>query len=488
MYGSPGHTVISIFSIAYIFFVMSQAQTNSNKLNKFYKYFIAAVKGEETSLTSGSINKAIFMLAVPMILEMGMESIFAVVDIFYVSRLGTAAAATVGLTESILAIIYAIAVGLSMATTAMVARRIGEKRPAEAAEAAVQSMIIAVGIGVLIGLGGIIFAADILRLMGGSEQLVREGFTFTLIMLGGNVIIILLFLNNAIFRGAGNASIAMRSLIIANCLNIALGPIFIFVLGLGVKGAAIATTIGRGTGVLYQFYVLFGKTSVIKITRKDFNMNMHLMYKIFKIALGGMGQFLIGSASWIFLVRIISEFGDDAVAGYTYAFRVIVFTILPSWGLANAAATMVGQNLGAGHPERAERSVWKAAFYNMVFLGVVSVIFFLLAGDIISLFSKEGAAHTYGTLGLKYICLGYVFFAYGMVITQSFNGAGDTKTPTLINVFCNWIVEIPLAYLLAVTLGMGPSGVYIGMVISFTLTAIISILIFRAGRWKAVRV
>jgi putative MATE family efflux protein len=463
-----------------------------NKLQRFFFYFKTAVKGEEKNFTSGSINKAIFMLAVPMILEMVMESLFAVVDVFFVSRLGENAVATVGLTESVLTLIYAIAIGISMAATAMIARRVGEKKIKEATEAAGQSLVLALIISAVISLAGIVFAEDVLRLMGGSESLIEQGQGYTRLMLGSNLTIMFLFLNNAIFRGAGDASIAMRSLWIANILNILLDPLFIFGWGpvpaFGVTGAAIATTIGRGCGVIYQFAVLFSGKSVISIQWSALKLRLDMIWQIMKVSFGGMGQFLISSASWVFLIRIISEFGSDALAGYTVAIRVIIFTILPSLGLANAAATLVGQNLGAGYPDRAEKSVWRAAFYNMLFLTSVSVVLFVFAEYIIAIFSDKEAVIQYGKECLRYICVGYVFAAYGMVISQSFNGAGDTRTPTFINLFSEWILQIPLAYLLAVTLGLGPAGVFISMAVSFSVLALISIVLFRKGTWKMVKI
>jgi putative MATE family efflux protein len=462
------------------------------KFSKLFSYFKIAVKGEEKNFTTGGINKAIFMLAVPMILEMVMESLFAVVDVFFVSRLGVNAVATVGLTESVLTLIYSIAIGLSMAATALVARRIGEKKAAEAADSAIQALAVACAISLVIGISGMWFAEDILRLMGGSKALVAEGKRYTQIMLGGNLVIMLLFLNNAIFRGAGDASIAMRSLWLANILNIALGPVFIFGLGpipaFGLEGAAIATTIGRGSGVLYQLFVLLSGRSIIKLNAGNLRLQFDVMGNLLLISLGGMGQFLIGSASWVFMVRIISLFGSDAVAGYTIAIRVIVFTILPSWGLANAAATLVGQNLGAGQPDRAEASVWKASFYNMLFLTSVSIVFFTMAEHILRIFTELPSVIEIGTLCLRFICLGYIFEAYGMVVSQSFNGAGDTLTPTLINFFCFWVVQIPLAYGLSVYANMGPSGVFIAIASSMSLLAIISVLIFRSGRWKLTKI
>ncbi|MEO9965685.1 MAG: MATE family efflux transporter [Reichenbachiella sp.] len=463
-----------------------------NYLRKGYKYFFIALKGEETEFTSGSINKAIFLLSVPMVLEMGMEGIFAIVDIFFVGMVSKEAQATVGLTESVMMIIYSIAIGLSMAATAVVARRIGEKKPKKAGDAAFQAILIAVLFSVIISVVGIIYAEDILRLMGGSEQLVQNGFGYTKIMLGGNLCIMLLFLINAIYRGAGDASMAMRSLWIANGLNIILDPIFIFGLGpipaFGVEGAAIATTIGRSVGVFYQLLGLFGGERIIKLTIENVKLRWKTVRSIFDIAAGGMGQFLIESASWLFLMRIISEFGDAAIAGYTIAFRIIVFTILPSWGMANAAAALVGQNLGAERPDRAEISVWRTAHLNTGFLFVVSIIFFWFAPQFVGFFTDEVIVLEHGALALRVICVGYITFAYGMVISQGFNGAGDTKTPVVMNIIFFWFIQIPLAYYLAIYLKYGFLGALSSVAIAFALHAAACIYWFRLGKWKLVKV
>jgi len=461
-------------------------------IKNLFKNISIALKGTEKEFTSGSINKAIFLLSVPMIAEMVMESLFAVVDVFFVARVGVNAVATVGLTESILFIIYSVAVGLSMALTAIVARRIGEKDPVRASNAAFQGLLISASIATILGLIGFFGAEDILRLMGGDKSLIAEGVGYTKVMFAGNLSIVLLFVINAIFRGAGDASIAMRSLWLANGLNIILDPLLIFGIGsfegFGVMGAAIATTTGRSIGVLYQLFHLFNGGSIIKLTIKNVVIKMKTILEILKISSGGMGQFLIESASWIFIVRVMSLFGAEALAGYTIAFRVIVFTILPTWGMANAAATLVGQNLGAKEPERAEKSVWKTAFYSMVFLGVVSVIFFSFAAPIISFFSDEIQVQGIAASALKIICLGYLFFAYGMVISQAFNGAGDTKTPMIINVFVFWLFQIPFAYLLSVNLDMKETGVFISIAAAHSIHAVVCVLIFRRGKWKTVQV
>lgn len=464
----------------------------TNKLNKLYTYFIIAVKGEETEFTSGSINKAIFLLSIPMILEMVMESLFAVVDVFFVARVSTDAVATIGLTESVLMIVYSIAIGMSMAATAVVARRIGEKDPKRAGRAAFQAMLIAFSFSLVISLIGLFFARDILRLMGGSEELIEQGYGYTQVMLAGNLSIMFIFLINGVYRGAGDASMAMRSLWLANGLNIILDPIFIFGLGpipaYGVEGAAIATTTGRSIGVLYQLYGLFGGKRIIKLTIENFKVKWATIKKMLNIAIGGMGQFLIESASWIFLVRIISEFGSAALAGYTIAFRIIVFTILPSWGMANAAATLVGQNLGANKPDRAQKSVWTTAHINTAFLGFISIVFFYWARDFVGVFSQEPEVLEYGVLALRIICVGYVSFAYGMVISQAFNGAGDTRTPTYMNVVFFWLIQIPLAYLLAMHLDWKFTGAMVSVAVAFILHALACIYLFRLGKWKNVKV
>jgi putative MATE family efflux protein len=427
-----------------------------------------------------------------MILEMSMESLFAIVDIFFLSRVSLNAVATVALTESMIMIVYAIAIGFSMAATAMVARRIGEKDPEKASEAAIHAIYLAIIVSIIFSLIGLLFPREILKLMGAEQAVVNEGYGYPRIIFGGNLTIMLLFLINAIFRGAGDASIAMRALFISNGLNIILDPIFIFGLGpipaFGVEGAAIATTIGRGIGVSYQLYMLLNGKSVVRLIWRNMKINWAIVREIISISLGGIGQYMIGTLSWLFLVRISAEFGSVVLAGYQIAFRIIIFTILPSWGLANAAATLVGQNLGANQPERAERSVWKCAFYNMIFLAIVSLIFGIWAEFFVGLFIKEAEVIRVGSEALRLICIGYIFYAYGMVISQAFNGAGDTRTPTIINFFCFWMVEVPLAYILAVYLGFGPTGIFSAITVAVILMAIVCILVFRRGAWKTVQV
>lgn len=461
-------------------------------MRKYLTVLIEAIKGTEKNFTTGSINRAIVFLSIPMILEMVMESLFALVDTIFVSRISTEAVATVGLTESVVTLVYSIGIGLSMAATAMVARRVGEGDPEKAALAGAQSIIIALIISVVIGLIGIFYAEDILRLMGADEQVIQTGKGYTRILIGSNVVIMLLFLLNGIFRGAGDAALAMRSLWVANILNIILDPLFIFGIGpfpeLGVQGAAVATTIGRSVGVMYQLHLLFGKKSIVKLAKKHFTLAWDVIKRLLDIAATGTGQFLIASASWIFLMKIISLFGSEAIAGYTISIRLIIFTILPSWGLANAAATLVGQNLGAGQPERAEISVWKAAHYNMIFLLTVSIIYFISAPYILQYFDPNPGVIKAGVTSLRIICIGYVFFAYGMVIGQAFNGAGDTRTPTVINLICFWAIQIPLGYFLAVQLEYGLAGVCAAIGISETILALLAIMIFRRGKWKLVKI
>lgn len=452
-----------------------------------------ALRGDEQEYTDGSINRAIFLLSVPMILEMAMEALFAIVDVFYISLLhDNDALAAVVLTESMLTLVYSLAMGMGMGATAMVARRIGEKDQRAAAGVAVQALYLAVGVSLVVTLIGMVWSDDLLHLMGASQTVIDKHVGYTRWMLTGNFTIVMLFVLNGIFRGAGEASVAMRALIIANGLNIVLDPMFIFGFGpvpaLGVEGAAIATNIGRGAGVLYQLYYLFARKSVIKIDSLNFLPHGETIRNLLKVAAGATAQFLIGAASWIFLVRIMAPFGSAALAGYMIAIRVIVFAILPSWGMANAAATLVGQNLGAGKPERAEQSVWRTGFINMVFLATITVLFLLFARDIVALFTVDEEVILHGTRCLQFVSTGYVFYAYGMVINQSFNGAGDTRTPTILSLVGFWLFQIPFAYYMATALNYGPDGVYIAIVTAETAMAIAGIHLFRQGRWKAVKI
>nr|WP_321413069.1 MATE family efflux transporter [uncultured Allomuricauda sp.] len=465
---------------------------HTNSFTKFVHYFWIAISGKETEFTTGSIRKAIFMLSIPMILEMLMESIFALVDIAYVSKVSVNAVATIGLTESVITLVYALAIGLSMAATAVVARRIGEKDVDGARIAAVQAIGLGVVISIAIGIVGIIFAKEILALMGAEPDLIAEGYGYTQFLIGGNITVVLLFLINAIFRGAGNASIAMWALVLSNGLNIILDPMFIFGFGpipeMGVKGAAVATNIGRGTAVLFQLGILFFGWGRIKLMAKDLVLNLKVMLNLIKVSLGGIAQFLIGTSSWIFLMRIMSEFGSEVLAGYTIAIRVMMFTLMPSWGMSNAAATLVGQNLGAKQPDRAEQSVWKTGKYNAYFMGTVSLVYLIFSNTIISWFNTTPEVVKNGALCLQVIALGYIFYAYGMVMTQAFNGAGDTGTPTKINLIAFWFFQLPLAYISALVLGWGATGVFVAITSAEILIAVLAMIWFKKGKWKKVQV
>lgn len=447
-----------------------------------------AIRGVQFDYTEGKLSRAILLLSVPMMLEMVMESVFAVVDVFFVLRIGPAAAATVGLTEALLTILYALAIGLSMGTTAMVARRVGEKNMKGAASAAVQAIALGIAIAAVVGIFGGLFAPEMLRLMGASEEIVSGGKNYTRVLFGGNMVIFLLFLINAVFRGAGDASMAMRSLWIANIANIILDPCLIFGLGpfpeLGLTGAAVATTIGRGTGVLYQFRSLAGPRTRIDIGREELRLIPSVMLRLFRVSAFGIFQFLVSTASWVALVRIIASFGEAAVAGYTLAIRILIFFFLPAWGMSNAAATLVGQNLGARSPDRAEKAVWMTAGYNMAFLGSVGLLFVFFAEAVIGLFTSDLEVAVYGVDCLRIVSYGYLLYALGMVVVQAFNGAGDTVTPTYVNILCFWIVQIPLAYALATQLEMGPRGVYYAILTSESLMALIASMLFRRGSWK----
>ena len=463
------------------------------KAASIFDLFKQAVRGTEQNFTEGSINRAIFLLSIPMILEMAMESLLAVVDIFFISLLNNNDAVTaVGLTESIIAIVYSMAMGLGMAATAMVARRIGEKDGPGAAVAAVNAMYIGIVVSLLVGIAGFLFYEDILRMMGASESIIAVGAGYTQWMLTGNITIVSLFIINAIFRGAGNAAIAMQSLWIANILNMILDPILIFGWGpispMGVEGAAIATNIGRAAGVLFQLYFLAGEKGIIKIHKNNIKVDGEIIVRLLKVSAGNIGQFLISTASWLFLARIIVNFGSEAFAGYQFAIRIIIFTILPSWGMANAAATLVGQNLGANQPDRAEKSVWKAGFLNMIFLGLISIIFFFISEPIMGFFSTNPEVIRYGTQCLRIVTFGYVFYGYGMVIVQSFNGAGDSRTPTILNLFGYWLFQIPLAYVMAMKLNFGASGAFWAIAIAESVMAVAAIIVFRQGKWKTVKI
>jgi len=454
-----------------------------------WKSLWEAVHGSHQDYTTGNLNRAIFLLAVPMVLEMVLESLFAVVDVFWVGRLGADAVATVGLTESMLSLVFAVAMGLSLSTTAMVARRIGEKDPEDAAVAGVQAIVLGLVTSVVIGVPCWIFAPQMLRLMGASNEIVASGTGYARIALGGGGVVLMLFLNNAIFRGAGDAAIAMRLLWVSNIINLVLDPCLIFGLGpfprLGVTGAALATFTGRSIGVGYQFYRLLRGTERVRILTRQIRVNLPVLLRLVRVSLTGILQFTIAHTSWIGLVRIVSVFGAAALAGYTIAIRVVVFVILPSWGLSNAAATLVGQNLGAKQPERAEQSVWRTGFYNMLFLGSVGVLFVIFAEPIVRLFTHDPAVVPLGAGCLRIVSYGNIGYAYGMVMLQAFNGAGDTVTPTIVNLFGFWLLEIPLAYWLAIGLHWRSNGVYVSIVIAECAIAAASAMLFKRGRWKA---
>jgi len=428
------------------------------------------------------------MLAVPMVMEMAMESIFAVADVFWVAHLGADAVATVGLTESMMTIIYTAAMGLSIGATALVARRTGEHDPDGAARAAGQSILLGLAVAAAIALLAAPFAPSLLRIMGATEEVVRTGSGFTRLMLAGNATVLLLFLQNAVFRGAGDAAIAMRVLILGNLLNIVLGPCFIFGIGpfprLGVTGAAVATNVGRGAAVVYQFWMLTRGTGRVRIARRHLGLDLPMMRSVLALSGSGTFQILIGSASYIGLVRILSTFGSAALAGYTIGIRVILFALLPAFGISNAAATMVGQNLGAKRPDRAEAAVWTAARYSMVFLGCVGLLFLIGAPQIARLFADDAEVQQFAVSCLRTVSLGFLFYAAGMVLTAAFNGAGDTWTPTLINLGVFWLFEIPLAWWLATQTPLGPRGVFWALTIAYSALAVVSAVLFRRGTWK----
>ena len=451
-----------------------------------YTLFQQALSGQQQDYTTGSIRRAVVLLSVPMILEMCMESVFAVVDIFFVGRIGREAVATVGLTESVMTLVYSVAIGLSMAATAMVARRTGEKRPEEAARSAAQAIIMSLGLTVVISIAGSWLAPEILRVMGASRVVVEQGASYTRTLFSASVVIMLLYLINGIFRGAGNASIAMWSLWIGNGCNIILCPILIHFYGL--RGAAIATVIGRGVGIVYQLFHLFSGRGQVHILRKYFKPDPAILRALTKIAWTGTTQFLIGSASWIVMARIIATFGDTSIAGYQVAIRILLFFLLPAWGMSNAAATLVGQNLGAGQPERAEQSVRTAAWYNTLFMIGVSLLFLFGSGPIVSFMNKDAGVVELATRALRVISMGYILYGIGMVLTNAFNGAGDTRTPTIINLFCFWAFQIPVAWLLAIILKLGPMGVFLAILLTEAVLTATSYLIFRKGKWKKVKV
>jgi len=459
-----------------------------SRLKTFFNNVAEAVSGTEQDFTEGKLSRAILLLSIPAVLEMVMESVFVIVDIYFVSKLGANAVATVGITESMVTIIYAIAIGLGTATTSMVSRRIGEKNPDAASIAAFQAILTGVIISFLIGLPGAMLSGRLLGMMGASKTILESMSGYTSIMLGGNIVIMMLFIINAIFRSAGDAAVAMKVLWIGNIINIMLDPCLIFGLGpfphLGVTGAAVATTIGRGCAVLVQFYLLFFGRKRIRLSKKHLIINFKIMIKLLKLSFGSIGQNLISTSSWIALVRIISIFGSEVVAGYTIAIRIIGFTLMPSWGISNAASTLVGQNLGAKKPERAERAVWVTGVANMILLGAIGLILVVYPEPFIRIFIDNENVVKSGVLGLRIISIGFIAYGLGMVLVNSFNGAGDTSTPLKINIFAFWFVEIPLAWLLAIKSGLMEEGVFIAIVIAESLMTLIAWIVFRRGKWK----
>ena len=451
-----------------------------------------AIRGTEADYTQIVLNKAIFLLAVPMILELVMESTFAVVDIFFVSRLGASAVATVGLTETYMFLLYSIAMGLGTAATAVIARRIGEKKKEEAGLSAVQAIFIAIVASIPFSIAGIFFAKDLLAIMGADQWSIEHGYHFTQWMLGGNVVIVLLFVINAIFRGAGDAAIAMRVLWISNGINIILCPLLIFGLGpfpaLGIQGSSVATNIGRGTAVIIQLWSLFKGGKHIRSTLSQIHLDANIMLNIIRTSLGGIGQMIVGMTSWIFLMRILASISNEAVAGATIVVRMLMFTLMPAWGLSNAAATLVGQNLGAGHPERAESAIWKIGTYNMFYLLAVSIIFFFGNESILKIFTSEAGIVAIGSEWIRILSYSYFVYGWWMVSVQAFNGSGDTTTPTKINLVFFWLIQIPLSYVLAITLGWQHSGVFWGVFISETSVGLFTLWLFTRGRWKRVKV
>lgn len=458
------------------------------RIRRIASFIREALRDNEADFTTGPISRGLGLLAIPMMLEMGMEAIFAVVDIAFVSRLGTNAVAAVGLTEALITVLYAIAVGLGMGVTAMVSRRIGEKDAVAAAYVTGQAIWVGAVLSILIGVTGVVLADDLLHMMGASDSVISQGSGFTAVLLGGNASILYLFLLNAAFRGAGDAPVALRSLTLANALNIVLDPCFIFGLGpfpeLGVTGAAVATTIGRSIGCAYLFWYLFAGKGRLEFSFPNLAFSPSLIARMIRISIGGIGQFLIATSSWIIVIRIIAMFGSAPVAAYTIAIRMIEFVFLPAWGLGNAASTMVGQNLGAARPERAEAATWAAARYNAMFMTALGGVFFLFAPQIVGLFSADPEILRYGTNCLRILGLGYPMYAVGMIITQALNGAGDTRTPSILNLIVFWLTQIPLAYFLATSMSLGPNGVFWAIVFSESLLSVMGVLVFRRGAWR----
>ncbi len=476
-------------------YISYKSRFSKSSLREFFQDLREAIGGSERDFTKIPLSKSIILLSIPMVLEMIMESVFALVDIFFVSRLGAEAVATVGITESLMTIIYAIGIGLSVGTTALVSRRIGEKRPEEAAVAAVQAVFTGIVVSLVFSAAGIFFAKDLLRLMGASPETVEMGYMYPGIMLGGNMVIMLLFIINAVFRSSGDAAISMRVLWFANILNIVLDPLLIFGIGpfpeLGIKGAAVATNIGRGVAVIYQLYLLGSGKYRVKVHAKLIVIKFKEMATLVKLSLGAIGQYIIATSSWIFMVWVVTSLGEEVVAGYTIAIRIFMFVLLPAWGLANAAATLVGQNLGAGQPDRAEKAAWTVGIANMIFLGLVSIVFIAIPDSFIGLFidgSKDVVVMSSGSTVLR--LLGFTFFLYamGMVMVNSINGAGDTATPIWINFIAFWLIEIPLAYLFTIVMGLHINGVCYAIIIGEVAMTLIAMAVFRRGKWKLQKV
>jgi putative MATE family efflux protein len=468
--------------------VTTEMTSRSRSLASLWTLLKQAVRGTEQDYTEGSLGRAVFLLSVPMILEMLMESVFGILDVFFVGRLGPDAVAAVGLTESLLTVVFALALGLSMSTTALVARRIGEKRPEEAARTAVQAIAAGLAAAAPTTIVGLLWSRELLALMGAPASVVETGWSYTAWILGGNASLLLLFLINAVFRGAGDATVAMRSLWLANGVNIVLDPCLIFGLGpfpeLGVTGAAIGTTVGRTAGVVYQLAALCADRGRVQVKPRHLRLEPRVALSLLRLSVGGVVQFLIATASWLGLVRILTPFGAAALAGYTIALRIIVVAILPSWGMTNAVATLVGQNLGAGKPDRAERAVWLTGLYNMAFLMGVAAVFILWPEPLVAVFTSDPAVLALGATCLRVVSYGYGFYAWGMVMVQAFNGAGDTTTPTWINLGCYWLFQVPLAFALARGLDLGPLGVFLAITIAESVVAVVGVLVFRRGGWK----
>jgi putative MATE family efflux protein len=474
--------------LAIRFIVVNKSEERQPAWRRTRAFLREALRDNEEDFTSGPVGRALGLLAIPMMLEMAMESVFAVVDIAFVSRLGTDAVAAVGITEALVTVLYAMAIGLGIGLTAMVSRRIGAGDPVAAAEVTGQAIWVGALLSIVVGVAGVVYARDLLEIMGASEGVIEQGVGFTAVILGGSVSIIYLFLLNAAFRGAGDATVALRSLWLANGINIILDPCLIFGIGpfpeMGVTGAAVATTIGRGFGVLYQLWYLMDGRGRIEFHMRYLKFNFSLALRLVRISLGGIGQFLIATSSWIGVMRIVSLYGSSAIAAYTIALRMMEFVFLPAWGLGNAAATLVGQNLGANKPERAEESVWRAAKYNAIFMACSGIFLIVFAEGITGLFTSEADVLRWGTSCLQILGLGFPMYAVGMVVVQGLNGAGDTSTPAILNLICFWLIQIPLAFYLATDTPLGPNGAFISIVVAESLLTVLAVAMFRRGTWK----